>query len=70
MYPNPATSESSVFIKSNQVIEKIEVVNILGLTILITKTNIISTKDLLKGTYFVNIKFSNGSQSDNKLVIN
>jgi predicted extracellular nuclease len=70
MYPNPATSESSVFIKSNQVIEKIEVVNILGLTILITKTNIISTKDLLKGTYFVNIKFNNGSQSDNKLVIN
>jgi hypothetical protein len=70
MYPNPATSESSVVIKSNQVIEKVEVVNILGLTVLITKTNIISTKDLLKGAYFVNIKFNNGSQSDNKLVIN
>ena len=70
MYPNPATSESSVVIKANQVIEKIEVVNILGSTVLITNTNIISTKDLLKGTYFVNIKFNNGSQSDNKLVIN
>ena len=70
MYPNPATSKSTVVIKANQAIKKIEVVNILGLTVLITKTNIISTKDLLKGTYFVNIKFNNGSQSDNKLVIN
>lgn len=70
MYPNPATSKSTVVIKSNQAIKKIEVVNILGLTVLITETNIISTKNLLKGTYFVNIKFNNGSQSDNKLVIN
>ena len=70
MYPNPATSESSVVIKSNKGIEKIEVVNILGLTVLITNTNIISTKDFLKGTYFINIKFNNGSQSDNKLVVN
>ena len=70
MYPNPATSESSVVIKANQVIDKIEVKNILGSTVLITNTNVISTKDLLKGTYFVNVKFNNGSQSDNKLVVN
>jgi len=70
MYPNPATSKSTVVIKANQAIKKIEVKNILGSTVLITNSNIISTKDLLKGTYFVNIRFNNGSQSDNKLVVN
>ena len=70
MYPNPATSKSTVVIKANQAIKKIEVKNILGSTVLITNSNVISTKDLLKGTYFVNIRFNNGSQSDNKLVVN
>ena len=70
MYPNPATSKSTVVIKANQAIKKIEVKNILGSTVLITNSNVISTKDMLKGTYFVNIRFDNGSQSDNKLVVN
>ena len=50
-------------------IEKVEVINILGAKVLTTNSNIIITSDLAKGTYIVNIKFKDGRQVDNKLIV-
>jgi len=69
MYPNPANYESSVIVKATEKIEKIEVVNILGAKVFTTNSNTIITNDLSKGTYVINIKFIDGRQADNKLII-
>ena len=69
MYPNPANEGASVIIKATEKIEKVEVINILGAKVLTTNSNIIITSDLAKGTYIVNIQFSDGRQADNKLIV-
>ena len=69
MYPNPANEGASVIIKATEKIEKVEVINILGAKALTTNSNTIVTSDLAKGTYIVNIQFSDGRQADNKLIV-
>ena len=69
MYPNPANVGASVIIKATEKIEKVEVINILGAKALTTNSNTIITSDLAKGTYIVNIQFSDGRQADNKLIV-
>ena len=69
MYPNPANEGASVIIKATEKIEKVEVINILGAKSLTTNSNTIITSDLAKGTYIVNIQFSDGRQADNKLIV-
>ena len=69
MYPNPANIGGTVIISSNAKIEKIELVNILGEVVLRSSDNIISTNILSKGTYIVNIQFTDGKIAENKLVI-
>ena len=69
MYPNPANQGASVVIKATEKIEKIEVINILGAKALTINSNTIITSDLAKGTYIVNIQFSDGRQADNKLIV-
>ena len=69
MYPNPANNGASVIIKATEKIEKIEVINILGAKALTINSNTIITSDLAKGTYIVNIQFSDGRQADNKLIV-
>jgi len=69
MYPNPANEGASVNIKATEKIEKVEVINILGAKALTTNSNTIITTDLAKGTYIVNIQFSDGRQADNKLIV-
>ena len=69
MYPNPANEGASVIIKATEKIEKVEVINILGAKALTTNSNTIITSDLAKGTYIVNIQFSDGRQADNKLIV-
>ncbi|MDP7567576.1 MAG: T9SS type A sorting domain-containing protein, partial [Flavobacteriales bacterium] len=69
MYPNPANSGTSVIINATEKIEKIELINILGAKALTTNSNTIITSDLAKGTYIVNIQFSDGRQADNKLIV-
>ena len=69
MYPNPANEGASVIIKATEKIELVEVINILGAKVLTTNSNIIITSDLAKGTYIVNIKFKDGRQVDNKLIV-
>ena len=69
MYPNPANEGASVIIKATEKIEKVEVINILGAKSLTANSNTIITSDLAKGTYIVNIQFSDGRQADNKLIV-
>ena len=69
MYPNPANQGAAVVIKATEKIEKIEVINILGAKALTINSNTIITSDLAKGTYIVNIQFSDGRQADNKLIV-
>jgi hypothetical protein len=69
MYPNPANEGASVIIKATEKIEKVEVINILGAKALTTNSNTIITSDLAKGTYIVNIQFSDGRQADNKIIV-
>ena len=69
MYPNPANEGASVIIKATEKIEKVEVINILGVKSLTTNSNTIITSDLAKGTYIVKIKFKDGRQVDNKLIV-
>ena len=69
IYPNPVNIGETVVISSNTKIEKIELVNILGKVILFSSDNRIPTTVLAKGTYIVNIQFTDGEIAENKLVI-
>ena len=69
IYPNPVNIGETVVISSNTKIEKIELVNILGKVVLLSSDNRISTTVLAKGTYIVNIQFTDGKIAENKLVI-
>ena len=69
MYPNPVNIGETVVISSNTKIEKIELVNILGKVSLFSSDNRIPTTVLAKGTYIVNIQFTDGKIAENKLVI-
>ena len=69
IYPNPVNIGETVVISSNTKIEKIELVNILGKVILFSSDNRIPTTVLVKGTYIVNIQFTDGKIAENKLVI-
>ena len=69
MYPNPAVKGTSVTINSKSEIKTIEVINILGEKVLTQISNKIITTNLAKGTYIINILFSDGRIIDNKLII-
>ena len=69
MYPNPAVKGTSVTINSKSEIKIIEVINILGEKVLSLNSNLIPTNNLKKGTYIINIIFSDGKKIDNKLII-
>ncbi len=69
MYPNPVNIGGVVVISSNTNIKKIELLNVLGEVVLFSSGNIISTNILSKGTYIVNIQFTDGGIAQNKLVI-
>ncbi len=69
MYPNPVNIGETVVISSNTKIEKIELANILGKIIMFSSDNRIPTTVLAKGTYIVNIQFTDGGKAENKLVV-
>jgi hypothetical protein len=68
-YPNPANIGSTVTINANVKIERIDVVNILGKKVLTQISNKITTANLARGTYIINILFADGRIVDNKLII-
>ena len=70
IYPNP--SNGIVNISSNQSIEKIEVVNILG-EVLISEINnyqVLNIDSIENGLYFLKIKFTSGEEFQQKLLLN
>jgi len=69
MYPNPANIGSTVTINANEKIKSIVVVNILGEKVLTQISNKIITTNLARGTYIINIRFTDGRIVDNKLII-
>jgi hypothetical protein len=69
MYPNPVNLGNTVTINSNAKIESINVVNILGEKVLTQISNKIITTNLARGTYIINIQFSDGRIVDNKLIV-
>ena len=69
LYPNPAIKGTPTKITSNTDIEMIEILNILGEIISISRENIIYTNKLVKGVYLVKIKFINGKEIHNKLIV-
>ena len=69
IYPNPANIGNTVTINANAKIESIVVVNILGEKVLTQISNKIITTNLARGTYIINIRFTDGRIIDNKLIV-
>ena len=69
MYPNPAVKGTSVTINSKSEIKIIEVINILGEKVMTQISNKITTTNLERGPYIINIQFADRRIVDNKLII-
>ena len=69
VYPNPANTGDVITITANLKIENIEIINILGETVLTTSSTKINTNHLSKGTYITLINLSDGRVIENKIII-
>ena len=69
MYPNPANIGEMITINANEKIERIDVINTLGEKVLTQISNKIITTNLGRGTYIINIRFTDGRIIDNKLIV-
>ena len=67
IYPNPARRGMMVSVNTNTVVKSVLLTNILGEQVRFNES--INTKGLTKGTYIVDIEFSNGNFAKNKLII-
>ncbi|MBP5709657.1 MAG: DUF2436 domain-containing protein [Bacteroidales bacterium] len=65
LYPNPATEVLNV--KANDV-KEIEIVNMLGQTVITTNVQTINVASLTNGVYFVRVNYNNGTVSTQKFV--
>ena len=65
LYPNPATEVLNV--KANDV-KEIEIVNLLGQTVITTNVQTINVASLTNGVYFVRVNYNNGTVSTQKFV--
>ena len=69
VYPNPAHAGEVITITANLKIDNIEIINILGETVLTTNSTKINTNHLSKGTYVTLINLSDGRLIENKIII-
>ena len=69
VYPNPVNQGASISINAKSKIEVIEIITLLGQSVLTIYSNKIPTNKLIKGTYLMNIKFINGVQVEDKLIV-
>ena len=67
IYPNPSKKGNTVYINANKEIKNIVVTSLLGKKVIFNKS--LNTSVLSKGTYFIDIEFSNGTFAVNKLLI-
>ncbi|MBO4232109.1 MAG: T9SS type A sorting domain-containing protein, partial [Bacteroidales bacterium] len=65
LYPNPATEILNI--QANDV-KNIEIVNILGQTVITTNVQTINVANLTNGVYFVRVNFNSGTVSTQKFV--
>ncbi len=75
LYPNPVR-DNGFFVKSDSLIEKIELINVLGQTVktLINKTGLpynlfVEIRNLQKGMYMVQISLAGGKKKLSKVII-
>ncbi len=75
IYPNPVT-DNKFFVKSDQLIKKVEVLNVLGQTIktVINETNIpynilVEIGNIKKGMYMVQVTLDSGEKVINKIIV-
>lgn len=75
IYPNPVT-DSKFFVKSEQLIKKVEVLNVLGQKIktVTNQTNIpynilVELRNIKKGMYLVKVTLDNGEKIINKIIV-
>jgi hypothetical protein len=68
MYPNPSNGFVTIALENNLQIEKVNFYNSLGQLIKTTTVNIISTSELAKGSYFVEVVTNEGKASKRLLV--
>ena len=75
IYPNPVT-DNNFFVKSDRLIKKVEVLNVLGQTIktVINETNIpynilVEIGNIKKGMYMVQVTLEGGEKIINKIIV-
>ena len=66
-YPNPANRGDVVSINANTYVKGIVLTNILGERVKFNQS--INTVNLAKGTYIIEIEFSDGKFAKNKLIV-
>ena len=69
LYPNPVNSGNIINVSSRVAIRNIIVKNMIGQVVINTADNFIITNDLEAGTYIINIRFSDGREADNKIIV-
>jgi len=75
IYPNPVTN-NKFFVKSEQLIKKVEVLNVLGQNIktVMNETNVpynilVEIGNIKKGMYMVQVTLSSGEKVINKIIV-
>ena len=69
IYPNPVNHGKVINISSKLAIRNIIVKNMIGQVVINTADNFLITNDLEAGTYIINIRFSDGREADNKIIV-
>lgn len=69
LYPNPVNSGNIINVSSRVAISNIIAKNMIGQVVINTADNFIITNDLEAGTYIINIRFSDGREADNKIIV-
>lgn len=68
MYPNPSNDSVNISLENNLQVEKVIIYNQLGQVVKTATTNVISTSELAKGSYFVEV-ITNEGKATKQLII-
>ena len=68
MYPNPSNDFVTIALENNLQVEKVNFYNSLGQLVKTATTNVVSTSELAKGSYFVEVITNEGKASKQLLV--
>ena len=68
MYPNPSNGFVTIALDNNLQVEKVNIYNSLGQLVKTTTANVVSTLELAKGSYFVEVVTNEGKATKQLLV--